>query len=110
MLTKGIGRFSKVLEASEILAAVIDLAMEFRVLQVLEIEASSVGSSQGRIKSAHLNIGVFAFSRQIFSFIDVPVHTLQGLEEIVKFLHIPRLLAIVRELKESLQRKKHFSY
>lgn len=46
------GRFSKVLEASEILRVVMDLAMEFRVLQVLEIEASSVGSSHGRIKLA----------------------------------------------------------
>lgn len=74
MLIKGIGRFSKVLETSEILAAVMDLAMEFRVLQVLEIEASSVGSSHGRIRSPHFNIAavtvsVCAFSRLIFSFI-----------------------------------------
>lgn len=52
MLTKGIGRFSKVLEASEIRAAVMDFAIEFRVLQVEEIEASSVGSSHGKMRWA----------------------------------------------------------
>lgn len=47
-LKKGMGRFSKPLEASEDLEAVMDLEMWFRVLQDDEMEAISVGCRYGR--------------------------------------------------------------
>lgn len=69
MLTKGIGRFSKVLQASEILLADMDLATAFRVLQVDEIEASSAGCNHGKIRSAHWKIAAsFSLSSVLQNF------------------------------------------
>ena len=50
---KGMGRFSKDLEASEGLAAVMDLEKRLRVLQGEESVASSAGFSHGMISSKH---------------------------------------------------------
>lgn len=51
-LRNGIGRFSKVLEASEERRVVMDLEMRWRDLQVREVLASSSGVSHGRTSSA----------------------------------------------------------
>ena len=51
-LRNGIGRFSKVLEASEERRVVMDLEMLWRDLQVREVSASSSGVSHGRTSSA----------------------------------------------------------
>ncbi|MFS7989988.1 hypothetical protein Hanom_Chr11g01053491 [Helianthus anomalus] len=48
----GIGCFSKVLEASDDLTDVIDVVRRFRVLQVEEMDDSSVGWRYGRMKTA----------------------------------------------------------
>lgn len=50
---KGIGTFSKVLEASEVLLAVTSLAIWYKVLQVEEIDAISAGLRYGRNTAAH---------------------------------------------------------
>lgn len=52
-LRNGIGRFSKVLEASEERRAVMDLEIRWRDLQVRDMLASSDGVSHGRTSSAH---------------------------------------------------------
>lgn len=50
---KGIGTFSKFLEASETLLAVTSLAIWYKVLQVEEIDAISAGLRYGRNTAAH---------------------------------------------------------
>ena len=53
-LRNGIGRFSKVLEASEERRVVMVFEMRLRDLQVREVLASSSGVSHGRTSSAQL--------------------------------------------------------
>lgn len=54
MLTKGIGWFSKLREASRVLIVVMDFDIWCRVLQVEEAIARSFGGSHERINSADL--------------------------------------------------------